>query len=46
MTFGKCDRCGHAYDWPRYASAWSLRMLGKAIRLHYKDKHPDVEVGR
>lgn len=45
-TFGRCRRCGHRYDWPRYPSSWSVMMLGRAIREHYEAEHPDVEVGR
>lgn len=44
--FGTCRRCGHAYEWPRAATAWSVRLLGRAIREHYEDAHPGVEVGR
>jgi hypothetical protein len=46
MTFGACSRCGHRYRWPRAATATSVRLLGRAIREHYEDRHPDVEVGR
>jgi hypothetical protein len=46
MTFGACSRCGHRYRWPRAATAWSLRELGRAIREHYETDHPGAEVGR
>jgi hypothetical protein len=40
-----CHHCEYRFTYIPRPTAESVRALGRTIRLHYEDRHPQLEVG-